>query len=94
MVKLPYRSRLKNRSTGSGYKPGGSRAWFSHLTQFRKFSAAVSSANFLAGGSRLLNNRKHAGETACATKASRVFAVVGQAVSPASPVCGRFLHSF
>jgi hypothetical protein len=31
-----------------------------------------------------------AGETACATMTSRVFAVVGQAVSPASPACGRF----
>jgi hypothetical protein len=50
MVKLPYRSRLKNRSTGSCYKPGGSRAWFSHLSQCRKFRATVSSAK-IAGES-------------------------------------------
>jgi hypothetical protein len=48
MVKLPYRSRFKNRSTGSGYKPGGSHAWFSHLSQCRKFRATVSSAKFAA----------------------------------------------
>ena len=37
---------------------------------------------------------RRAGETACATSASRVPAMVGQAVSPASPACGRFFHSF
>jgi hypothetical protein len=35
-----------------------------------------------------------AGETACATKTSRVFTLVEQAVSPASPACGRFFYSF
>jgi len=37
---------------------------------------------------------RHAGETACATQASAVFAMVGQAVSPAKWACGRFFHSF
>jgi hypothetical protein len=31
-----------------------------------------------------------AGETACATFASPLFAVVGQALSPANAACGRF----
>jgi hypothetical protein len=35
-----------------------------------------------------------AGETACATNASRLSAMVGQAVSPALPACGRILYSF
>ena len=37
---------------------------------------------------------RHAGETACATNAGRLFEEVGQAVPPASPACGRFLHGF
>ena len=37
---------------------------------------------------------RNAGGTACATKATAAFAMVGQAVPPAQPGDGRFLLSF
>jgi len=51
------------------------------------------SAGYEPRANEAVKKSRHAGETACATKASAVFAMVGQAVSPAKRACGRFFHS-